>query len=606
MKKKPINLNKEEIDEEVFLKEKNKETTREKEPLNMDKEEEEEKKDEKKPLPFGPDKIEQFLSNSLKYKEALNLPKKWAENEAFKLGDQWAPATEKTKTFPRPVLNFCGYIVDHKTSNISAENVKIVYTSKGGDQTLGQDFTRFSETEYERLKIDDLNLDILDEAAIKGIGIAYYYIEPSLIGQVKLEREVIDPVNFHCSNPKQTDIQKQAWNIVVQRLPIEEVKELAIANEIEVDLEADKEILGSEYANKNIDIDGIEKVNLINFFYKAKDGEIHLIRCVGNKQISQDLNLQIKKYPFVCLQWVKKTEDFYSKGEIDFLKANQRQVNTLLALQLMNQQLVGFPKMWTKKGALNPNSVKGNIGEILVDNSQSQGLNFGWLQPAPVNQFATTLQDNLINHSKALNGAHDTQTGMARADNASAILALQKQGATALSKIKKKYYQYIEDTALLWLEFFCNHYIIDREYTYTDALGNETTAVFNGEGVDISMLNVKIDVGVSSLYSEEYEITSLDKFLQMGLIDFKTYLKYVPNNVVPFKESLLKEIQAKEEQAQQEAKEYLLSQLNPQELELFNSLQPEQQDKFLLDMAKEEEQAGLQEQQQTGYVPQQG
>lgn len=552
--------------------------------------------------PYSAEKIEQLLTNSLKYKDQLGLPKKWAENEAFRLGDQWKPPTEKTKNFPRPVLNFCSYIVEHKTANISAENVKMVFTSQG-DQQLGQDFTRFAEQEYERMKIDDLNLDILDEAAVKGLGIAYYYIEPSATGQVKLQREIIDPVNFHCSNPKQNDIQKQAWNIVIQRLPIEEVRELAEANGISIDLEADKEVLGSEYANKDVDIDGIEKVNLINFFYKAKDKKIHLVRCVGNKQISQDLNLEVRKYPFAIMQWVKKTEDFYSKGELDFLKPNQRQVNTLMGLQLMNQQLAGFPKMWSKKGALNPNSVKGAIGEILIDNSQSQGLNFGWLQPAPLNQFATALQDNLINHSKALNGAHDTQTGMAKADNASAILALQKQGATALSKLKKRYYQYIEDTALIWLEFFCNYYIIDREYSYTDALGNEVNAVFNAETVEADMLNVKIDIGVSSLYSEEFTINSLDKFLQMGLIDFKTYLKYVPNNIVPFKESLLKEIQAKEEQQQQEAKEYLLSQLNEEEMELFMSMPPEQQDKFLLEMAKNEEQIGLQEQQATGFMP---
>lgn len=573
----------------------------EKENIDIDKKPlPEEKKEEVSP--YSAEKIEQLLTNSLKYKDKLGLAKKWAENEAFRLGDQWAPPTEKTKNFPRPVLNFCSYIVEHKTSNISAENVKMVFTSQG-DQQLGQDFTRFAEQEHERMKIDDLNLDILDEAAVKGLGIAYYYIEPSITGQVKLQREVIDPVNFHCSNPKQNDIQKQAWNIVVQRLPIEEVRELAEANGKVIDLEADKEVLGSEYANKDVDIDGIEKVNLINFFYKGKDQKIHLVRCVGNKQISQDLNLQIKKYPFAVMQWVKKTEDFYSKAELDFLKPNQRQVNTLMGLQLMNQQLSGFPKMWSKKGALNPNSVKGAIGEILIDNSQSQGLNFGWLQPAPLNQFATALQDNLINHSKALNGAHDTQTGMAKADNASAILALQKQGATALSKLKKRYYQYIEDTALVWLEFFCNYYIIDREYSYVDALGNEVQATFNAETVDTEMLNVKVDIGISSLWSEEFTINSLDKFLQMGLIDFKTYLKYVPNNIVPFKESLLKEIQAKEEQQQQEAKEYLLSQLNEEEMELFMSLPPEEQDKFLLEMAKNEEQLGLQEQQATGFMP---
>ena len=558
------------------------------------------KKETQRKSPYTADKIEQLLTNSLKYKENLGLAKKWAENENFRLGDQWAPATEKTKNFPRPVLNFCNYIVEHKTASIQAENVKMVFTSHG-DQELGTDFTQFADNEYERMKIDDLNLEVLDDAAVKGVGIAYYYIEPSVTGQVKLQREIIDPVNFHCSNPKEVDVQKQAWNIVVQRLPLEDVLDIAEANGIEVDLTADKEVLGSEYANKDVDIDGIEKVNLINLFYRdRKTQQIHLVKAVGNKLVSQDLNLDIKKYPFATMQWSNKTEDFYSKAELDFIKANQRQVNTLMGLQLMNQQLSGFPKMWTKKGSLNPNSVKGVMGEILVDNSQTPGLNFGWLQPAPLDSMATSLQDNLINHTKALNGAHDSDTGAARADNATAIMLLQKQSATSLGKLKRKYYQYIEDTANIWLEFFCNYYIMDRQYTYTDNRGQEVVAVFNASDIDTDSLNVKVDIGVSSQWSEEFSLNSLDKFLQMGLIDFKTYLKYIPSNVVPFKESLLKDMQQQEEAQQQEAQEYLLSQLNDEERAIFEQLPPENQQKALLEMAKEEEALGMQEQQMMG------
>ena len=535
-------------------------------------EEQEEGKEKEFKSPYDASKIKQLLENSLRYKDQLNLPKKWAENENFKLGDQWAPATEKTKNFPRPVLNFCSYIVDHKTASIMSENVRMVFTSQG-NQELGDDFTNFAEREYERMKIDDLNSKILDDSAVKGVGISYFYIQPSVDGIVKLQGEVIDPVNFHCSNPKENNVQKQAWNIVVQRLPLQDVLDMAEVNGVKVDLSADKEVLGSEYTNKDVDIDGIEKVNLINFFYRNRNsGKIHLIKTVANQIVVNDIDLGINRYPFAVMQWANKTEDFYSKAELDFIKANQRQVNTLMGLQLMNIQLSGFPKMWSKKGALNPKSVKGNIGEILIDNSQSNGLNFGWLQPAPLDNFATVLQDNLINHTKALNGAHDSDTGAAKADNATAIMLLQKQSATALGKLKKKFYQYIEDIANIWLEFFCNYYIIDREYTFINNFGVEETKIFNAGTVDIDALNVKVDVGVSSQYSEEFTLNSLDKFLQMGLIDFKTYLKYIPANVVPFKESLLKEMQAREEQQAEEAKEYILSKLNPEELEIFNSL----------------------------------
>ena len=559
--------------------------------------EKEEGKEKEFKSPYDASKIKQLLENSLKYKDQLNLPKKWAENENFKLGDQWAPATEKTKNFPRPVLNFCSYIVDHKTASIMSENVRMVFTSQG-NQELGDDFTNFAEREYERMKIDDLNSKILDDSAVKGVGISYFYIQPSVDGIVKLQGEQIDPVNFHCSNPKENNVQKQAWNIVVQRLPLQDVLDMAEVNGVKVDLSADKEVLGSEYTNKDVDIDGIEKVNLINFFYRDRNsGKIHLIKTVANQIVVNDIDLGINRYPFAVMQWANKTEDFYSKAELDFIKANQRQVNTLMGLQLMNIQLSGFPKMWSKKGALNPKSVKGNIGEILIDNSQSQGLNFGWLQPAPLDNFATVLQDNLINHTKALNGAHDSDTGAAKADNATAIMLLQKQSATALGKLKKKFYQYIEDIANIWLEFFCNYYIIDREYTFINNFGVEETKIFNAGTVDIDALNVKVDVGVSSQYSEEFTLNSLDKFLQMGLIDFKTYLKYIPANVVPFKESLLKEMQAREEQQAEEAKEYILSKLNPEELEIFNSLPEANQNKFLYEMAKNEEQLGMQEQQ---------
>lgn len=542
--------------------------------------------------PYNPSKIDELLENSLRYKDSLGLPKKFAENENFKLGDQWPAVSEKTKSFPRPVLNICNYIVEHKTAQIQAENIKTVFTSQG-DAKLGELFTRFSDSEYERLKMTDVNANILDDAAVKGLGITYYYIEPDMRGQVKLQVERIDPTNIHVSNPKEVDIQKMSWVIVLQRLPLHEIKKMAISNGVNPEMiTADKDVKGSEYKNKDVDIDGVEKANLINFFYKSEDGSIRIIKSCNNVVVQEDLNLEINKYPFAVMQWTNKTEDFYSKAEIDFIKSNQRQINTLAGLQLMNQQLAGFPKMWTKKGALKPNSVKGTIGEILVDNSQGQQLNFGWLQAPQLNQFASVLQSDLMNNTKALQGAHDVDTGSGKADNATAIMLLQKRSGVALDKIKRKYHQYIEDIARIWLEFYCNYYIIDREFSYQDHLGQEQIAVFNADGVLPDALNIKVDIGVSSAWSEEFTLNALDKFLQMNLIDFKTYLKYVPSNVVPFKESLLKDMEMKEEQQALEAQEYLISLMNDEEKRLFFSLPDEKQQEVLLKMAQQEQALG--------------
>jgi regulator of protease activity HflC (stomatin/prohibitin superfamily) len=64
-------------------------------------------------------------------------------------------------------------------------------------------------------------------------------------------------------------------------------------------------------------------------------------------------------------------------------------------------------------------------------------------------------------------------------------------------------------------------------------------------------MELKIDIGPSSAYSESLMMSSLDKLHDSQEIDTIQYLKYVPNSVAPYKDRLIKELQAQQEQQAQ-------------------------------------------------------
>jgi hypothetical protein len=117
-----------------------------------------------------------------------------------------------------------------------------------------------------------------------------------------------------------------------------------------------------------------------------------------------------------------------------------------------------------------------------------------------------------------------------------------------------------------------------------DEMGNEDPALFNGAAYADIPLNLKIDVGPATSYSESLMLASLDRFLDKQLISFKQYLEYSPKNVVPFKDRLLKEIEEQEEMArqqQEQAKQQAIAMLPPDQKAQFMQLPPDQQEVFL-------------------------
>ena len=153
----------------------------------------------------------------------------------------------------------------------------------------------------------------------------------------------------------------------------------------------------------------------------------------------------------------------------------------------------------------------------------------------------------------------------------------------------------MEDVGQIWQEFWKVNYNTTRRISIEDDEGNDTSELFNGSDyADIDM-NLKIDIGPSSTYSEELMMSSLDKLLDGQYIDFNQYLQYVPRNVIPFKDRLLKDLEKQQEEQMQEQGleqeapqdvdiQSALKQLSPEEQKAYQNAPPEIKEQIIQQM----------------------
>ena len=101
----------------------------------------------------------------------------------------------------------------------------------------------------------------------------------------------------------------------------------------------------------------------------------------------------------------------------------------------------------------------------------------------------------------------------------------------------------MEDVGRIWADIWKNKYNLPRRIKLNDEAGNEYMEDFLGTDYKDSPIDLKIDIGPSTTYSEFNAQGTLDRLYDRGAIDTSLYLKYSSKTSVPFKDSLLKELE---------------------------------------------------------------
>lgn len=556
------------------------------------------------------------------YREGLNYLRRmgfldaWPMYERFKAGDQWPPVTERTKTLPRPMFNIIEYIQNHKVSSVMNENVKMLFSPQEFladadlqqmDQELvqqaqlaqeaGEKFTRYSDTVWELIEQDEINEEVLESGSNCGTGIAHYYWDTSSKGGIKqpwigdIAGEMLDPINVFFGNPQQRKVQRQPYIIISSREDLAEVKGMAKEAKLSQDkidlIKADSDVQDEGYDRAKVEVTGSEKATVLTK-YERKDGTIWMSREASGQKIKPETNMKIRKYPLAVLQWKRRKKSIHGGSDSEGIIPNQKAINNLMAMQLLSVQLTGWPKLAYNPNYVDAKKLNNDPSQPISDTSPPGQSTLRYLTPGSVSNLATGLVEAFMDYTKQLSSAQDAATGdMQKGDlNATAIMLLQKAAGVPIESIKKRFYRFIKDVGEIWEEFWKVNYNTSRQITLKNDDGQEYSEEFTGSKYAEIGLNLKINVGPASTYSEELMMASLDKLFDKGDIDLEDYLEYAPQNVIPFKDRLLKKVrerkqQAAQQQAQQEAMMAQQPQADPaaeQQAQLQNQLALKQAD----------------------------
>ncbi len=494
--------------------------------------------------------------DGLQYQQAMGFNQNFPLYERFKQGEQWPPATPRTRNLPRPVFNIIEMNIRHKRAAILSQPIAITYTpadtaENRRDQTAAttgaNTYTDLADRLWAHAGQDTLNSHVVDDAATLGTGIWHFYWDTKADGpgnepnQGDIRGEAIDPLCVVFANPAIEDVQKQPYIIIGRRTPVKEVMRLAknagLSPAKIADITADQSGPEGTY-QKETQSALNEKCTLLTRYSKNAMGEVVFSTAVRGATIVEErpltpagsIGAAVNLYPLAVFTWRRRKGSIFGIGEVQELLPNQKAVNFNIAMLLLSVQQTAWPKLLTKPGALQQ-PVTNEPGEHIIDYYPGgDGIKF--MQPPAFSGMAAALADKVVDLTRRVSGMSEVTTGEPLGGNmaASAILALQNQAKTPIEEIQKHFWHSIEQVGRIWLCFFGAYY-----GTVLPGKGTAAAAVNPGHFSRLAY-NLSVNVGAASEFSRVLAQSTLDKMLDRGDIDIAEYLELSDPNIAPFKE----------------------------------------------------------------------
>lgn len=489
------------------------------------------------------------------YNTAIDLYETVKKNENFYVGKQWeginAPDLEK------PTLNFLKRVVSYFLSMIISDDVAANLTSFGSDagadvvcKILAGEIDRV----IERTSAKSLHRDLLRDAAVDGDGSFYLHFDPDLETGQDAKGEIciecVDNTRLLFGNPYRWEVEEQPYLLIVQRKTLETAKEEAQKAGIDPELiksDNDQSLYGEDKeADSNL-------VTVLIKMYKEK-GTVHFLRCTRGVTLKKPTDTGYKLYPVAYMSWDKIKNSYHGQAAITGLIPNQIFVNKLWAMAMEHVKKSAFPKMFFDRTKIKEwtNKVGQAIGVVGNPNEAVLSSQRGGEMSAQVLE----LVDRTISYTRDFMGASDAALGNVKPDNTSAIIATQKASAAPLELQRLAFYQFVEDYVRIILDMIRVNYgtrMVKASLPLLDPMtGQETEAEqvipFDFKAVNYDALQLKVDVGQSTYWSELMQIQTMDNLFSKGIItDVVDYLEGIPDQYIRNKRKLIDTIKERQQ-----------------------------------------------------------
>jgi len=492
-------------------------------------------------------KIWNEYQKGIAYNTAHSLYDTVKRNENFYLGKQWeglnAPDLEK------PVLNFLKRCVDYEVSVLISNDIGLdIRSFYNENDEYDEKLTRETERVFERCSIRNLSRDVLRNAAIDGDSALFFRFDTEAdngFGGGEIAAELVDNTNIIFGNPCSVVVQEQPYIIIVRRRSLESVREYAAKRGMEnaESIMPDNEKL---YFNEENELNSELCTVLLRLWKDKESGHIMFCESTKDAMIVPPTDTGYELYPICYVNWEKVKNSYHGQALINQgAVQNQIYVNTLWALFMIHQKKLAFPKTFYDATKIDrwTNKVGAAIGVI---GNPNEAIAASFRAP-DFSAQAMELVEKTIAYTKEFLGATDAALGNVEPDNASAIIALQQATAAPLEIQRRSYYQFMEDAVRIILDIIrCEYGLRTVLVKGEDGKRRRETMDFNA--IDYDALDVHVEIGASSYWSELMQVQTADNLFQKGIIsDAISYLESIPDKHLMNKNKLIADLKAKKE-----------------------------------------------------------
>ncbi|MEG6572637.1 hypothetical protein V6C21_09040 [[Clostridium] cellulosi] len=513
---------------------------------------------------ISPQYIWRHYKAGVEFKNSIGLYDTVDKNERFFAGDQWAGVN--APDLPKPVINFIKRACQQRVAEVNSNPVAVEFDeiefpndvalpepmSQPMSGTDRETLNALFDADWNRLKMDAVNLDGLLNAAVTGDYILYNYWDPAAeTGQVASGRigvQLLDNVNVYPGNPNERDVQAQPDFIIARRELVEDVKRQAAAagcSKEEISLitpDDDTELMGGDIGKRELRSDEDAKCLTLLYLFKADNGHVMAQKTTRNAVVRPLWDTRLTRYPLAVMNWEVRKNCFFGRAEVTGLIPVQRYINQMYAMTMLFTMQSACPK-----AVFNQSMVKAwsnAVGTAIpVNGDIEQALKY--LDPPQLPNDVYKLPEQLMDTTLRLLGVTDIELGNINPTNTSAIVMAKEASSMPVQSIKKRFYSMIEDFARNWLDMVMAYFTVPR-WMKIKGKDGERNVIFDASTLRNKLWSVKIDVGAANAWSEINSVDTLNKLFEAGAIDAKQYIERLPDGYLPMREKLLEELIAAE------------------------------------------------------------
>lgn len=290
--------------------------------------------------------------------------------------------------------------------------------------------------------------------------------------------------------------------------------------------------------------------------------------------IFDEIDTDLTYYPIAWGNWERQKNQYHGRALVTGIIPNQIYINSMFALVMRHQQMLGFPKILYNSNYLPywDNAVGQAIGVRNLPEGMPLTSIYGVIQPADMSTQIMQCIDMAMQYTKECLGATDAQLGNGRPENTSALIAMQSASQVPLENPGACRYEWVEDIGRILLDMMGTYYgerpvvrtrdvqVESQKQMINPNNGQPVSDPVSGEPMmenvittqkqkviemfDFDQLknlwfNIRADVGASTYWSRVAIVQTLDNLLRDGMLDIIDYLERMPAEYIPLKEELI-------------------------------------------------------------------